>query len=99
MAGKNSTIAKLPEEVEDFQETKDSSIAKSNKELMAFIKKGGKSARPKETNKIEEKSFCLRVSVDIADRLKEAAKGREIKTSVNTWLLESVISQLKKEGY
>lgn len=100
MAKKNSTIAKLPEGVGDFEDPKDQTIKKENKELLAFIKKGGRSARPKrETQKIEEKSICLRVPVDVAGRLKEAAQGREVKTSVNTWLLEAVLSQLKKEKF
>jgi len=100
MANKNSTIARLPEGVGSFDDPKDKTITKDNKDLIAFIKKGGKSASPKiKAEKIAEKSICLRVPVDIAERITDAAKGREVRTSVNTWLIEAVLSQLKREKF
>lgn len=100
MSKKNSTIVKLPEGVGNFDDPKDTTITKDNKDLLAFIKKGGRSARPKQkVEKIPEKSICLRVPIDIAERVNKAVKGREVKTSANTWLVEAVISQLKREKF
>ena len=99
MKNKNSVITKLPEQIEEVVET-DKNITKENKDLLAFIKKGGKSARPKsQKSKIEEKSICLRMSIDIAERVNFAVSERVPKVSKNSWILEAVLEKLSKENY
>lgn len=94
-----STIARLPE-----QGGGNAAIDLSDKErdaaLLALIKKGGKSARPAEdSDHPVERRLSLRIPDDVAERIKEAAKARPIKTSRHTWIVEAILDKLKKEGF
>lgn len=97
---KQSTIARLPEqgggEVAAVLNEKERDAA-----LLALIKKGGRSARPieEEEEKLPEKRISLRVSEDIAERIKQAAKARPVKTPSHTWIVEAILEKLKKEAF
>lgn len=96
---KQSTIAKLPE-----QGGGNAAPALNDKErdaaLLALIKKGGRSARSVEDEEqIPEKRISLRIPEDVAERIKQAAKSRPIKTPSHTWIVEAVLEKLKKEGF
>jgi predicted DNA binding CopG/RHH family protein len=96
---KQSTIAKLPE-----KETGNKSNKLNDKDrdaaLLALIKKGGRSARPlDDEEKIPEKRISLRIPEDVAERIKQAAKARPIKTPSHTWIVEAVLEKLKKESF
>ena len=96
---KQSTIARLPEQGEGKKapklDDKDRDAA-----LLALIKKGGRSARPlDDEEKIPEKRISLRIPEDIAERIKQAAKARPIKTPSHTWIVEAVLEKLKKESF
>lgn len=77
-------------------------------ELIQFIKIGcvppkkqeltKKSARHKsQKSKIEEKSFCLRMTSDIAEKISLAVNDKVPKVSKNSWILGAVLEKLKKE--
>jgi predicted DNA binding CopG/RHH family protein len=96
---KQSTIARLPEKVEG-----NSSAKFNDKErdaaLLALIKKGGRSARSlDDEDQIQEKRISLRIPEDVAERIKQAAKVRAIKTPNHTWIVEAVLEKLKREGF
>lgn len=96
---KQSTIARLPEQSEGKVSSnlndKEKDVA-----LLALIKKGGRSARPLEDEEqIPEKRISLRIPEDVAERIKQAAKARAIKTPSHTWIVEAVLEKLKKEGF
>lgn len=97
---KQTTIAKLPELEEEKIETtlsdKEKDVA-----LLALIKKGGRSARPEllEEEKIPEKRLSLRIPEDVAERVKQAAKARPIKTPCHSWIVEAILEKLKKESF
>lgn len=98
---KPSTIARLPE-----QGGGNTAPNLNDKErdaaLLALIKKGGRSARPgdvEDEEQIPEKRISLRIPEDVAERIKQAAKSRPIKTPSHTWIVEAVLEKLKKEGF
>ena len=96
---KQSTIAKLPEEAEVQTKPK---ISEKDRDaaLLALIKKGGRSARPQTTDERPvERRISLRIPEDLAERIKNAAQAREVKTSAHTWMVEAMLERLKKEGF
>lgn len=97
---KQSTIAKLPEQVVGDLSSPKSNDKKKDAALLALIKKGGRSARPvDEEEKIPERRISLRIPEDVAERIKQAAKDRAIKTPSHTWIVEAVLEKLEKEGF
>ena len=95
---KQTTIARLPE-----GEGIAATVSEKEKDtaLLALIKKGGRSARPEllEEEKIEEKRLSLRIPEDVAERVKQAAKARPIKTPCHSWIVEAILEKLKKESF
>lgn len=96
---KQSTIARLPDQgggnIAPNLNDKEKDAA-----LLALIKKGGRSARPLEDeDQVQEKRISLRIPEDVAERIKQAAKARPIKTPSHTWIVEAVLEKLKKEGF
>lgn len=97
---KQSTIAKLPKQGGADQSPKKLNDKDKDTALLALIKKGGRSARPiEDEEKIPEKRISLRIPEDIAERIKQAAKARPIKTPNHTWIVEAVLEKLKKENF
>lgn len=98
---KNATISRLPD-TEREEGTHDVDRQK-DEALLALIKKGGKSARPLEDDEEEdvssERRLSLRIPGEIAARIKQAAKARQVKTSSHSWIVEAVIEKLKKESF
>lgn len=95
---RQSTIARLPKEVES--PITNLNDKENDAALLALIKKGGRSARPQENNEqIPEKRISVRIPEDMAERIKQAAKSRPIKTPNHTWIVEALLEKLKKEGY
>lgn len=95
---KRTTIARLPEAVGGV-----APISEKEKDaaLLALIKKGGSSARPEplEDDQIPEKRLSLRIPQDVAERVKQAAKARQVKTPSHTWIVEAILEKLKKESF
>lgn len=98
---KTSTIARLPDVIGEGSAPKVSDRER-DAALLALIKKGGRSARPEEDleeEKIPEKRISLRIPEDIAERVKQAAQARPVKTPSHTWIVEAILEKLKKEGF
>jgi predicted DNA binding CopG/RHH family protein len=96
---KQSTIARLPEQGGG---NKNPNLNDKDRDaaLLALIKKGGRSARVVEDEEqIPEKRISLRIAEDVAERIKQAAKARPIKTPSHTWIVEAILEKLKKEGF
>ncbi len=95
---KKTTIAKLPE-----RESMEAKVSAKEKDaaLLALIKKGGRSARPDflEEEKVSEKRISLRISEDIAERIRQAAKARPIKMPRHSWIVEAILEKLDKESF
>lgn len=97
---RQSTIAKLPE-----ADGGNTALALNDKEkdaaLLALIKKGGRSARlvEEDEEQIPEKRISLRIPEDVAERIKQAARVRAVKTPSHTWIVEAILEKLKKEGF
>lgn len=95
---KKSTIVRLPEgegiAVTVSEKAKDTA-------LLALIKKGGRSARPEllEEEKIQEKRISLRIPEDVAERVRQAAKARPIKTPSHSWIVEAILEKLNNESF
>lgn len=97
---KKSTIARLPVDLQSDGASVSDNERKKDEALLALIKKGGTSAKPMEEDEpIYEKRLSLRMSSDIADRIKQAAKSRPVKISSHSWILEAVLEKLKKESF
>lgn len=97
---KKSTIARLPVDLQADGASVPDNERKKDEALLALIKKGGTSAKPMEEDEpIHEKRLSLRMSSDIADRIKQAAKSRPVKISSHSWILEAVLDKLKKESF
>ena len=95
---KLSTIARLPEQGAGNLSSNFNDKEKDTA-LLALIKKGGRSARLLEDeDQVQEKRISLRLPEDVAERIKQAAKARPIKTPSHTWIVEAVLEKLKKEG-
>ena len=95
---KQSTIARLPEQGVGNLSSNFNDKEKDTA-LLALIKKGGRSARPlDDEDQVQEKRISLRLPEDVAERIKQAAKARPIKTPSHTWIVEAVLEKLKKEG-
>jgi hypothetical protein len=98
--GKNSTITRLPLELQAEGTVVPDNERKKDEALLALIKKGGTSAKSlDEEEPIPEKRISLRMSADVAERIKQAAKSRPVKVSSHSWLLEAVFEKLKKESF
>ena len=96
---KQSTIARLPEHGVGNLSSNFNDKEKDTA-LLALIKKGGRSARPlDDEDQVQEKRISLRLPEDVAERIKQAAKARAIKTPSHTWIVEAVLEKLKKEGF
>jgi len=96
---KLSTIARLPEQGAGNLSSNFKDKEKDTA-LLALIKKGGRSARPlDDEDQVQEKRISLRLPEDVAERIKQAAKARAIKTPSHTWIVEAVLEKLKKEGF
>ena len=96
---KLSTIARLPEQGAGNLSSNFNDKEKDTA-LLALIKKGGRSARPlDDEDQVQEKRISLRLPEDVAERIKQAAKARAIKTPSHTWIVEAVLEKLKKEGF
>lgn len=96
---KLSTIARLPEQGEGKLSSNFNDKEK-DAALLALIKKGGRSARPlDDEDQVQEKRISLRIAEDVAERIKQAANARPIKTPNHTWIVEAVLEKLKKEGF
>ena len=96
---KLSTIARLPEQGAGSLSSNFNDKEKDTA-LLALIKKGGRSARPlDDEDQVQEKRISLRLPEDVAERIKQAAKARAIKTPSHTWIVEAVLEKLKKEGF
>lgn len=95
---KKTTIAKLPE-----RESMTAKVSDKEKDaaLLALIKKGGRSARPDflEEEKVSEKRISLRISEDIAERIRQAAKARPIRMPRHSWIVEAILEKLDKESF
>lgn len=95
---KKSTIVRLPEG-EGIMAT----VSEKAKDtaLLALIKKGGRSARPEllEEEKIQEKRISLRIPEDVAERVRQAAKARPIKTPSHSWIVEAILEKLNNESF
>ena len=95
---KLSTIARLPEQGAGNLSSNFNDKEKDTA-LLALIKKGGRSARTlDDEDQVQEKRISLRLPEDVAERIKQAAKARPIKTPSHTWIVEAVLEKLKKEG-
>ncbi len=96
---KLSTIARLPEQGAGNLSSNFNDKEKDTA-LLALIKKGGRSARTlDDEDQVQEKRISLRLPEDVAERIKQAAKARAIKTPSHTWIVEAVLEKLKKEGF
>ena len=96
---KLSTIARLPEQGAGNLSSNFNDKEKDTA-LLALIKKGGRSARTlDDEDQVQEKRISLRLPEDVAERIKQAAKARPIKTPSHTWIVEAVLEKLKKEGF
>lgn len=96
---KQSTIAKLPE-LGVGKSSSNLNDKEKDAALLALIKKGGRSARLIDDEyPIQEKRISLRILEDVSERIKQAAKAREIKTPSHTWIVEAILEKLKKEGF
>ena len=95
---KKSTIARLPD-----GEGITATVSEKAKDtaLLALIKKGGRSARPEflEEEKIQEKRISLRIPEEVAERVRQAAKARPIKTPSHSWIVEAILEKLNKESF
>ena len=91
---KQSTIARLPDEPVI------TSVKEEDKDalLLSLIKKGGKSAKLKNEDKIIKK-VTLRLTAEMNERITSAAKSRMIEISNHKWMLEAIHQKLKKEGF
>lgn len=69
--------------------------------LLKLIRKGAPSVPKEEVKSDAEKEvkFTLRFQQSMAERVKRAAAGRPIPTSINRWWLEAGLEKLKKEGF
>ena len=74
-----------------------------NKEaLIKLIRKGAPSVAPAEKpdrQPNERVQYPLRIPSAVLERATNAAAGRDVRTPVNTWITEAMLTQLKKEGF
>jgi hypothetical protein len=97
MKKKQSTIAKLPTAFDDNKEGR-GVVQPNEAELLAFIKKGGSSARPvPERGKLRK--FTFRIKEDLATRIEKAVSAREVQTTNTAWITEAVLEKLKREHF
>ncbi len=97
MTKKYSTIAKLPTPINDNREGRVGGEP-NEAELLAFIKKGGSSARPSAQCATLRK-FTFRIKEDIAARIEKAVSAREVQTTNTAWITEAILEKLKREHY
>ncbi len=98
MSKKFSTIAKLPAPINDNKEGRVGGEA-NEAELLAFIKKGGSSARPAAVERATLRKFTFRIKEDIAARIEKAVTAREVQTTNTAWITEAILEKLKREHY
>ena len=97
MSKKFSTIAKLPAPINDNREGRVGGEP-NEAELLAFIKKGGSSARPA-AERTTLRKFTFRVKEDIVSRIEKAVASREVQTTNTAWITEAILEKLKREHY
>lgn len=66
-------------------------MQESNAKLLELVRKGA----PDESRG----EIWLQTDPAILERTKRAASNRSLNTSVNTWITEAMLAQLKKEGF
>ena len=98
MSKKFSTIAKLPTPSSDNREGRVGGEANEG-ELLAFIKKGGSSARPVAAERATLRKFTFRVKEDIVSRIEKAVASREVQTTNTAWITEAILEKLKREHF
>jgi len=102
---KQSTIARLPSETIGQQTEKKEkrvgeSLENNEAQLLAFIKKGGVSARPVSKQiRQRKRKFTFRIKEEIAVRIEKAVSAREIQTNNTTWITEAILEKLKREHF
>lgn len=70
--------------------------------LIKLIRKGAPSVPPKESveGEVSERvRYSIRMSRPLLERINRAASDRDLETPLNTWITESILAQLKKEGF
>jgi hypothetical protein len=70
--------------------------------LLKLIRKGAPSVPPKEIKSSfanERTQFPLRAPSPIFQRVNLAVAARDIPTPINSWIIEAILAQLKREGY
>ena len=70
-------------------------MQESNAKLLELVRKGAPSRAPDESRG----EIWLQTDPAILERTKRAASNRSLNTSVNTWITEAMLAQLKKEGF
>jgi hypothetical protein len=98
MTKKYSTIAKLPTQFDENKEGRVGGEA-NEAELLAFIKKGGSSARPAAAERATLRKFTFRVKEDIVSRIEKAVASREVQTTNTAWITEAILEKLKREHF
>jgi predicted HicB family RNase H-like nuclease len=101
---KKSSVITPPPQMEPEQGS-DGSLALNEQEkkeaLLKLIRKGAPSVPvPQEaiSEENERVRFSIRIPRGLLERVTQAAESRDLKTPVNTWITEAILSQLKKEG-
>ena len=98
--GQASTISKLPQPQDEAEGTRvgDGSGLDVDKAL-SLLRKGGRSKRAGVDEEPQEKRLSLRISDELAERVRTAARARPVKTSSHSWIVEAVLDKLKKESF
>jgi hypothetical protein len=102
---KKSSVITRPPDMDPLEQGSDRTVdlsEQSNRDAMLkLIRKGAPSVPPKEIKSsfaTERTQFPLRVPVAIFQRVNQAVAGRDIPTPINSWIIEAILAQLKREN-
>lgn len=95
-----STIAKLPATTGEpntsgGHPTEALDVGKA----LELVRRGGRSKRQREDDRPAERRLSLRLPLETADRVRNAARARPVKTPSHSWIVEAILEKLKKESF